>query len=113
MANWVKFLRGTFEEYSALPTKEQDTLYFVYSKDGTECALYLGNRLVTGNGTIDGALNLDELVDVLIKNVGDKNILQYSKEKEQWINVSFESIINQIKDQLPSPTSFITAVNNI
>ena len=66
MANWVKFLRGTFDQYAALPVKEEDTLYFVYSTDGKECGLYLGSRLVSGNGTIDGASVLDELNDVLI-----------------------------------------------
>lgn len=111
-ANWVKFLRGTFEQYDALPTKEQDTLYFVYSEDGKECALYLGHRLVSGNGTIDGATSFDELNDVLIKTVADKNLLQYDAEKSQWVNVSFDSVLEQIKEKLPSNTQFLTAVND-
>ena len=113
MANWVKFLRGTFSQYDALPTKEQDTLYFVYSEDGKECALYLGNRLVSGNGTIDGATSFDELNDVLIQSVADKHLLQYDASKSQWVNISFEEVINQIKEKLPTPTSFITSVNDI
>lgn len=110
MANWVKFLRGTFDQYSALPTKEEDTLYFVYSEDGKECALYLGGRLVSGNGTIDGATCLDELTDVLVKQAVNKDFLQHNGT--QWVNVSFDSIIEQIKEKIETPTSFITAVND-
>ena len=112
MANWVKFLRGTFDQYTALPVKEEDTLYFVYSTDGKECALYLGSRLVSGNGTIDGASMLDELNDVLITTVANKDLLQYDSSIKEWVNVSFDSVITQIKEKLPTPTSFITAVND-
>lgn len=97
MQNYVRFQRGLIEEYRALQTKSEDTLYFVYNEEDTSTALYLGNRLIAGTGEFIGANNFDELNDVLITSVANKDILQYDSEKGQWVNISFASFIAQIK----------------
>lgn len=96
--NYVRFQRGTLANYKALATKQSDTLYFVYDEDSDTTALYLGGRLITGTGEILGANNLDELNDVLISAVADKDILQY--DGTQWKNITFTNLIEQIQEQL-------------
>ena len=77
--------------YKALETKQEDTLYFVYDEDKNSTALYLGGRLIAGTGEIIGANNLDELNDVLISTVANKDILQY--DGSQWKNITFDNLI--------------------
>ena len=96
--NYVRFQRGTLANYKALATKQADTLYFVYNEDSDTTALYLGGRLIAGTGEIIGANNLDELNDVLISAVANKDILQY--DGTQWKNITFANLIEQIKEQL-------------
>ena len=84
--------------YKALETKQEDTLYFVYDEDKNSTALYLGGRLIAGTGEIVGANNLDELNDVLISTVANKDILQY--DGNQWKNITFDNLIEQIEAQL-------------
>lgn len=84
--------------YKALETKQEDTLYFVYDEDKNSTALYLGGRLIAGTGEIVGANNLDELNDVLISAVANKDILQYDGSK--WKNITFDNLIEQIEAQL-------------
>lgn len=84
--------------YKALETKQEDTLYFVYDEDKNSTALYLGGRLIAGTGEIVGANNLDELNDVLISAVANKDILQY--DGSQWKNITFDNLIEQIEAQL-------------
>lgn len=97
---YVKFLRGSLANYQALGTKDSDTLYFVYNEDDTATALYLGSRLIAGSGTIEGANNLDELNDVLIKTVANRDILMYDSELSQWKNISFENLLKEISNNL-------------
>lgn len=96
--NYVRFQRGTLANYKALATKQSDTLYFVHDEDSDTAALYLGGKLITGTGEILGANNLDELNDVLISAVADKDILQY--DGTQWKNIAFTNLIEQIQEQL-------------
>lgn len=97
---YVKFLRGSLANYQALATKDSDTLYFVYNEDDTATALYLGSRLIAGSGTIEGANNLDELNDVLIKTVANRDILMYDSGLSQWKNISFENLLKEISNNL-------------
>lgn len=55
---------------------------------------------------------LDELNDVLITTVANKDLLQYDSSIKEWVNVSLDNVIAQIKEKLPTSTSFITAVND-
>ena len=109
MEPWVKFLRGTAEEYKRLPHKNEDTLYFVIQEeDSTAMALYLGSRLISGSGSIQGAASLDELTDVVVTTVGNRDILQYDSKTNSWINVSLEELLKQIKASIKP---LITSVN--
>ena len=95
--SYVKFLRGSLANYRALETKDTDTLYFVYNEDQSSTALYLGSRLIAGTGEILGASSLDELNDVLVKSVANKDILMYDSETSQWKNISFENLVSEIE----------------
>ena len=95
---YVKFQRGLIANYKALPVKDPDTLYFVYTEDSSEAALYLGTRLIAGSEDLQGASNLSELNDVYISSVGNKDILQYNGE--QWVNLTFADLITQLKAEL-------------
>ena len=97
MQSYVRFQRGLIADYRALQTKSEDTLYFVYNEEDSSTALYLGNRLIAGTGEFIGANNFDELNDVLITSIANKDILQYDSEKNQWVNISFANFIAQIK----------------
>ena len=44
-----------------MPVKDENTLYFIYDEDIGASAVYLGTRLITGSGEIQGASNLNEL----------------------------------------------------
>ena len=88
---YVKFQRGLIENYNALPVKNPDTLYFIYSEDSSEAALYLGNRLIAGSEDLQGANNLSELNDVYISHIGNKDILQH--DGTRWINLAFTDLL--------------------
>ena len=63
-------------------------------------ALYLGSRLIAGTGEIIGASNLDELNDVLIKNVADKDILIYDYANASWKNITFAALVDEIEKSI-------------
>lgn len=108
MQSYVKFLRGTFQEFNSLNIKDSDTLYLVYSEDEKSSALYLGERLISGIGTIEGPSNLNELNDVVIESVGNKHILQYNGVK--WVNISLDNLISQLN--LSSFEQYINTVSS-
>jgi len=87
---YVKFVRATQANFTALETKQPDTLYFVQSDDGYE--LYLGASLVAGGSDVSAA-NLDDLADVLIASVSDKQLLVYDATSEKWKNASIQTLI--------------------
>ena len=107
--SYVKFLRGSLANYKALETKDVDTLYFVYNEDQSSTALYLGSRLIAGTGEILGANNLDELDDVLVKAVANKDILMYNSAESRWENITLDRLIAEIEpllDVAPSTQVF-------
>ena len=108
MQSYVKFLRGTFKEFNSLNIKDSDTLYFVYSEDNASSALYLGERLISGTGVIEGPSNLSELNDVIVDSIGNKHILQYNGMK--WVNISLNDLISQL--DLSSFEQYINAVSS-
>lgn len=54
MANGVKFLRGLYEHYNSLVTKDTDTLYITGASQGSYDSIYLGANML-GTSTPDAA----------------------------------------------------------
>lgn len=98
MAGYVKFLRGTQAAFDRVTTKDNDTLYFIYSADdASKGSLYLGNKQII-TGIVDGtdAKDLGELGNVLIASVGDKDVLSYDSAAGKWVNRSISEIVAEI-----------------
>ena len=88
-ANYVKFRRGTPEEFNLLKVKDSDTLYFISNPEDNFGTLYLGDKIIAGDiGAGEGGVtNLKDLQDVLIgANLADSHILVYDVEATSWIN---------------------------
>lgn len=94
LAGYVKFLRGTKTAFDRIVTKDKDTLYFIYdSDDQTKGSLYLGNKLIGGgNGSTTTVTDINDLANVLISNVQDKQILVYDASVKKWVNKTPEEI---------------------
>lgn len=99
-AGYVKFLRGTESAFNNLPTKDGDTLYFIYtSEDASKGSLWLGNKqIVTGtnSGGATTEIDLGELKNVLINTVNDRDILSYDAASGKWINRSIDEIVSEV-----------------
>lgn len=94
MPNYVKFLRGTHAAYNALSNKDDDTLYFVYEEDKASAELYLGDKLIAGGSVAGGASALEELSDISLDNVQDKDLLVYDSTAEKWVNKTLDNAIS-------------------
>ena len=94
LPGYVRFLRGTKAAFDKIEIKDKDTLYFIYdSEDQTKGSLYLGNKLIGGgNGSTTTATDINDLANVLISNVQDKQILVYDASAGKWINKTPEEI---------------------
>lgn len=94
LPGYVKFLRGTKTAFDKIITKDNDTLYFIYdSEDQTKGSLYLGDRLIGGgNGSTTAVTDINDLANVLINNVQDKQILTYDALTKKWVNKTPEEI---------------------
>ena len=94
LAGYVKFLRGTKTAFDKIVTKDKDTLYFIYdSDDQTKGSLYLGNKLIGGgNDSATTVTDINDLANVLISNVQDKQILVYDASAGKWVNKTPEEI---------------------
>lgn len=88
--NYVKFIRGTPSAYNNLLNKDADTLYFISAAGANSGTLYLGSKI------IGGASSLQQLSDILISNVGDRQILTYNAGSNSWINTSIEALIGEM-----------------
>ena len=76
-----------------LPEKNNDTLYFIYEEDESSGSLYLGSKLIAGNGAIEGAQVLSDLQDVLISaNLNENDCLIYDISG-QWVNKPIKDIL--------------------
>lgn len=89
MANYVKFRRGTPEQFAALQTKNDDTLYFILNGD-SDVKLYLGAQLIAC-GKTDGATALKDLEDITLNSVANKDLLVY--ENGVWVNKTISAAI--------------------
>lgn len=87
-------MRGTYNAYNKLTTKNDDTLYFIYDEDSNESALYLGSRkIASAEGDSLNTSSIDALADVLItENLTDKSFLVYNDTQKQWINTDFKNL---------------------
>ena len=91
-------MRGTpaaFEMLLAGPDKpNMDTLYFISDKDASSARLYLGSKLIAGEGaSVD--LSLDNLSNVLLSDdLKDKSILMYNKNSGLWTGSTLEDIVS-------------------
>ena len=79
--NYVKFIRGTPTAFAKLSQKDNDTLYFISETDSRKGSLYLGEKLISENIT-----NLEDLSNILLENIQDKNLLSYDANSEKWVN---------------------------
>jgi hypothetical protein len=79
MAKYVKFMRGTPTAYDNLRIKEADTLYFISETDAIAGKLYIGDKLVNSNLTMqDLQFYLSKLEDVDVSNVEHGDLLGYN-----------------------------------
>lgn len=94
LSGYVRFLRGTKAAFDKIEIKDIDTLYFIYdSEDQTKGSLYLGNKLIGGgNGSTTTVTDINDLANVLISNVQDKQILTYDASTKKWVNKTPEEI---------------------
>lgn len=87
-SNYVKFVKGSTKAWANYTNKSDDTLYFIYdAEDQTKGSLYLGTRL------IGGASGASALTNLVISEVGDKQILVYDATTQNWKNGSISDII--------------------
>lgn len=87
-------MRGTPQAYNNLAVKDSDTLYFISEKDAADGLLYLGTKLISGDGDVLSASSIGQLKDVLIKEgLSDKSLLVYNEKTGEWTSTSFEDLI--------------------
>lgn len=79
--NYVKFIRGTPTAFAKLSQKDNDTLYFISEANSKKGSLYLGGKLIS-----ESIANLEDLSNILLENVQDKNLLSYDANGEKWVN---------------------------
>ena len=94
MAKYVKVMRGTPTAYDNLRIKEADTLYFISETDAVTGKLYIGDKLVNSNLTMqDLQFYLSKLEDVDVSNVEHGDLLGYNAMAQKWIPVSVKNTI--------------------
>ena len=103
--DYVKFIRGSKEAFNLLNNKDSNTLYFISEKDSTTGSLYLGSKLISGEST-----GISELGNIVIKNIGDSQILYYDYESEAWVNGSIYDLIGTMKGATADTDSTIGLV---
>ena len=95
--NYVKFMRGTQALYNSLVTKDQDTLYFVYTNVNDDHGkLYLGNKLISGSSSNpSGDISLSDIGDILFdNNLADGDFLVYDEAENKWVNKPLAQALN-------------------
>lgn len=102
--NYVKFVRGTTALWNSLVTKDADTLYFIIDNGQAQGALYLGSTLIAGQ--IDTpTFNMSSLEDVILRNLGDKEILVYNATSQKWENTTLSNAIGQVVKEMQGATA--------
>lgn len=93
-------MRGTPAQYAALAEKDIDTLYFIAEPTASEGCLYLGSKLIAGNGEgssgdLSELLSLNDLSDVIVNSLdlSDASFLIYNQAQRAWVNCSKEALV--------------------
>lgn len=89
VANYVKFNRGSLAAYNNT-VKNSDTLYFIHNDDETKYSIYLGEKPVAS-----GVSNISEIEDIVISELGDKQLLVYDEASGKWVNKSVKNAIGE------------------
>ena len=92
-ADYVRFIKGTPTAWDALAEKDPNTLYFISEKSAENGLLYLGDKLISGAGTViiqqgsSKKIGLNNLTDVELDiNISDGSVLTYDAKKKKWVN---------------------------
>ena len=100
--NYVKFIRGTPTAFTKLSQKDNDTLYFISETNSKKGSLYLGEKLIS-----ESIANLEDLSNILLENVQDKNLLSYDANGEKWVNKPIIDAIG-LSSIMPPPLFYKT-----
>lgn len=95
MANYVKFKRG-LAKYFNVEQADSDTLYFIYEEDENSADLYLGSKKISSGEGYDLSNSIQQLKDVVITAVQDKDLLVYDALKGSWVNGSLNDILEDL-----------------
>jgi hypothetical protein len=100
-ANYVRFIRGTPTAWANLKNRDEDVLYFISEKGSDKGSLYLGSKLIAGDGydPINITTSLGRLEDVSLKlKISNGDLLVYDKLTQKWVNKSPASLIKVNED---------------
>lgn len=114
-------MRGSVSAWTALlqtPNKiDDDTLYFIYEsiENPTEGSLYLGKKLISGDGSSSNIISINNIGDVYIDNatLADKQILVYNETTQDWVNTSLSTIINTAIGTFTGATSVTSGTQGL
>lgn len=95
-SKYVKFRRGSLSNFN-VQQADEDTLYFLYADDDS-ADLYLGARKISSSegGSSSVAQAIQDLTDVLVTDLQDKDILSYDSESQKWVNTSLNALLNEL-----------------
>lgn len=118
LSSYVRFVRGSYADFEVLEQKRDDTLYFVYNEDETTASLYLGERLVSNGAAAGGSEEsttklLKDLEDVALNELADKDFLIYDASSSSWKNITFDSLVAEIKDNFGVDFSSFALVSDL
>lgn len=93
---YIKFQRGSLAAYNALATKDPNTLYFIYAKEGaTVGQLYLGESLISGGDVVLTSAKLDDLADVITAGAGTGDFL-VRNEEGNWVPKTAAALAEEV-----------------
>ena len=106
LENYVKFLRGTPAAYNALIEKDKDALYFISEKDSKYGTLYLGSKVIAGEGSAPESITLNSLKDVAINASGleDGSLLIYDLTSKSWTNQPLDEVLQAVVSVMTGAT---------
>lgn len=88
-------MRGTPEAFVNLAVKDRDTLYFICAEDAADGLLYLGEKLISGEGDNLNTSSINDLLDVIINDntLANKSFLTYDEEQSAWVDTPVDDLI--------------------
>ena len=94
MANYVKFRRGTPAQFISLAHKDSDTLYFITEPNSLDGSLYLGSKLIAGGEDSSLSISLDNLSEVILTELQDREFLVYHSKENAWVNATVDEVLS-------------------